>query len=93
MNKESAINTLDVVPDGIIIHESESYTIVDVNEAFLSMYDYDRSEVIGESIEKFSADGHKYLFNSTDDRISNVQDYRSIQYEWQTERADGKSSR
>jgi|APHM01.1.fsa_nt_gi PAS domain S-box len=90
MSEETAVNTLDAVPDGIIVHESESYTIVDVNEALLNMYDYDRSEVIGESIEKFGADGHKHSFKSTNDRISNVQDHQSTQFEWQTERADGE---
>ncbi|WP_418282596.1 PAS domain S-box protein [Halorubrum sp. DTA98] len=84
-------NVFDGVADGLAVHDPDSTRIVDINETYLEMVGYEYGEIVGETIERLSADDPTYSIETALDRIQEASKEEKIRFEWQVRRRDGTS--
>lgn len=79
------------VSDGLLIHEPETGEIVDVNEQFCELNEYDRDELVGESIGLVTAPGDEYDEQAAREMIEQARKDGPQLFEWRNQRKGGET--
>ena len=77
------------VSDGLVLHDPDSGTIVDVNERFCEIHGYGREELVGEHIDVVTA--AEYGYEEATGRIQQAAEKGSQLFEWQNQRRGGET--
>ena len=75
------------VSDGLVVHDPETGEITDVNDRFCEMNDYDRADLVGETVDVVTGPDHDY--EHAQEMIEQARGGDSRLFEWRNERADG----
>ncbi len=76
--------------DAIYIHELETGIVVDVNEPMLKMFACERRDVLGHTIEKFSAGYHPYTVENALQKIKRAVQQGPQTFEWRARKLTGE---
>ena len=74
---------------GLVVHDPETGTVVDVNERFCEMNGYDRSELIGEPISMVTPPEEAYGREAAEEMIQRARTEGPQRFEWRNQRRDG----
>lgn len=77
--------------DGISVHDTESGEIIDANQRFCELLDYDREELLGASVDEFSATDRGYTRKRAERRIQLAQEEGPQVFEWVVKTDDGET--
>lgn len=82
---------LDNLPDGGVVLDVETETIVAVNETFCDILGYDRADLVGEPVATITAgrQDRDRVPTPIETHINQAHDRDSVQFIWQTETAEG----
>lgn len=75
---------------GIVLHDPETGTTLDVNEQVEQLYGYSRSAILEMEVGDYTAPSTKYSQTEAVDRIRAAAAGESQVFEWQIERANGE---
>lgn len=70
------------VPDGIVIHEPEEGTVVDINNNFSDMYGYDRDELLEFGFEVIHLEEPPYTVENARRKIQQAVSVGPLTFEW-----------
>lgn len=76
--------------DAIFIHDGKTGKIIDVNQQMLTMYGYEKDEVIGLSVDYFSSGIKPYDFEGAEEKIKKTITAGTQIFEWQAKKKDGE---
>ncbi|MBW6521075.1 MAG: PAS domain S-box protein [Desulfoarculaceae bacterium] len=76
--------------DAIMVHDSESGAIVDVNQAMCNMYLYSREEAITLNMEGLSSEASPFTKNEATKWLVKARDAGPQKFEWQARRKNGE---
>lgn len=76
--------------DGIVLHDPESGSVVDVNERFCTMVGLGRDELLGSSVEAFSATDAGFTQAKASDHLRSAFDDGDRVFEWTIRASDGE---
>jgi PAS domain S-box/PAS domain S-box len=79
------------ISEGLVVHDPETGTVVDVNERFCEMNGYDRSELVGEHIDIVTAPEEAYGLEKAEEMIQRARTEGPQQFEWRNQRRDGET--
>lgn len=88
--KEQTYRSLfNSITEAIFVQDPDTYEIKDVNETMLEMYGYDRKDVLGTSVQKYSSEEN--IESQLGDVLSRVKDEGQQTYEWHAKHKSGES--
>lgn len=76
--------------DSIFIHDLKTDKILDVNDPMLSLYGYQKKEVIGSVVDKFSSGIAPYDLKNAADKIKKAGEIGNHIFEWQARKKNGE---
>ena len=77
------------VSDGLVVHEPDTGEILDINERFCEITGYSREELVGETVDIFSADDGEYSHEQARERIRRAREEGPQLFEWREQHRDG----
>ncbi|WP_052507475.1 PAS domain S-box protein [Desulfonatronovibrio magnus] len=81
---------LEMVNDGIIVHEGHTLKIIEANQRVCDMYGYTRDEVLKLDISHLSSGEDPYTKEILLDLLDYVRQNKTATIEWQARKKDGK---
>jgi PAS domain S-box-containing protein len=91
INRREYREIFENVSDGLVIHDPETGEIVDVNEQFCALNEYDRDELVGESIGLVTAPGDEYDEQAAREMIEQARQDGPQLFEWRNQRKGGET--
>jgi two-component system, cell cycle sensor histidine kinase and response regulator CckA len=76
--------------DAIFIHDAETGEVLDVNDRMLEMYGCTREQVVGGSVEDFTAGVEPYTLAEAAEKVRQAIDEGPQVFEWRAKRSDGE---
>ncbi|MGL1903831.1 MAG: ATP-binding protein [Fibrobacterales bacterium] len=74
---------------GIMIHETETYNVIDCNQSILKMFGCTKEQFMTEGSDTFSAVEEGYTLEKMSETISKFKNQDEVQLEWRSKRMDG----
>jgi len=87
--KQAYQDVFENVSDGLVVHEPDTGEMVEVNERFCEMTGYSREELIGETVDRITADEEEYSYERAKQLIQRARDEGPQLFEWQEQRKNG----
>ncbi|MEA1932505.1 MAG: PAS domain S-box protein [Euryarchaeota archaeon] len=87
----TARGLFESVSDGLVIHETETGTILDCNRRFCELTDYSCAELLGRTVDCVVATGEEYSYEQARARIRRAAEAGPQLFEWRGETQSGET--